>query len=379
MSNKISFLWLEGVFNQNTLKLFPSVSVASNFWQVSFIEHLISLDHKVDVVGFPAERSWPFGRLLIRKKSLEPSRSIGGAGLGYINLPFFRVAVQFILLVIWIVKYLKNKPIKPTYIVIYSCLVKSWTPTAPIWAAKTIRKFTGIPILCYVADGEPPKGADRYVFVAWSTYLSAGDQASKLHFDGGVPVIKNNETVINVNKNIDKTIFMYIGALTEHGGINELATAFTSIEDRNIELWICGRGDNNQLEELANRDNRIKLMGFLDDDKLYQLAFQATFFVNPRPLGFDPNKLNFPSKLLLYLAFGKPVISTVSLGMSPEYASVVIEIEDESEVSLTQSLQKGIQMDVKNYNSFCNKVVAFKEQHSWDKQVSKFMIWLNET
>ena len=377
MSNKNSFLWLEGVFSQNTLKLFPSISVASNFWQASFLEYLISLGNNVDVVGFPAERSWPFGRLFIYRKNLESSKSTGGVALGYINLPFFRVAVQSIILLIWTLKYLITKPTKPNYIVIYSCLEKSWIPTGPIWAAKIVRKFTKIPILCFVADGEPPKGADRYVYVAWSNYLLAGEQVPKLHFDGGVPVIKSNEAAKKVNKKIDKTIFMYIGALTEHGGINELTRAFISLEDQNTELWICGRGENNQLQQLANRENRIKLMGFLDDDKLYELAFQANFFVNPRPLGFDPNKLNFPSKLLLYLAFGKPVISTVSLGMSPEYSSVVIEIEDEKEISLTRSLQKAIQMDVNSYNDFCNRVVTFKKKHSWDKQVSKFIKWIN--
>ena len=376
MSNKISFLWLEGVFNQNTLKLFPSISVASNFWQVSFIENLISLGNKVDVVGFPAERSWPFGRLLIHRKSLEPSRTIGGVGLGYINLPFFRVVAQFVMLVIWILRYLITKPIKPDYIVVYSCLEKSWIPTASIWAARLFRKFSGIPILCFVADGEAPNGADRYVHVAWSSYLLAGKEPPKLHFDGGVPLIEKTEAVTKVNKKIEKTIFMYIGALTKHGGINELATAFTSLKDRNTELWICGRGENSKLQELANREDRIKLMGFLDDDKLYELAFQATFFVNPRPLDFDPNKLNFPSKLLLYLAFGKPVISTLSLGMNPEYSSVVIEIENETEVSLIRSLKSAIHMDDDVYNDFCKKVVHFKELNSWDKKISKFIDWL---
>ena len=376
MISKLNLLWLEGIFDENTVKLFPSLSVASNFWQVSLIESLINHESTVDVVGFPTERAWPLGRFLISRKNLVLPKSISGAGLGYINLPFFRVAHQTILLLIWIIKYLIIKPIKPDYLVVYSCLVKSWTPTAPIWAARTIRRFTGIPILCVVADGSPPKGANRYVYLAWSSYQLAETQPPKLHLDGGVPVIKDYESSVRYNHGIDKTIFMYIGGLTEHGGINELASAFANLQSRNIELWICGRGGNEQLQELANREDRIKLMGFLGDDELYEMAFCATFFVNPRPLGFDPNKLNFPSKLLLYLSFGKPVISTISLGMSPEYSSVVIEIEDESEEALTRSLESAIQIDADVYNGYCEKVVEFKELHDWDMQTSRFLEWL---
>lgn len=377
MIRKLNLLWLEGIFDENTVRSLPSLSAASNFWQVSFIESLIKHESTVDVVGFPAERAWPFGRLIMSRKNLVSPKSIGGSGLGYINLPFFRVAHQTILLLIWIIKYLIIKPIKPDYLVVYSCLVKSWTPTAPILVARTIRRFTGIPILCVVADGSPPKGADRYVYLAWSSYQLAEAQAPKLHLDGGVPVIEDYESRVHANKDIDKTIFMYIGGLAEHGGINELASAFATLQSRNAELWICGRGDNDQLQELANREDRIKLMGFLDDDKLYEMAFRATFFVNPRPLGFDPNKLNFPSKLLLYLAFGKPVISTMSLGMSPEYSSVVIEIEDESEEALIRSLESAIQIDADVYNGYCKKVVDFKESHTWEMQVSNLIKWIN--
>ena len=377
MIRKLNLLWLEGIFDENTVKLFPSLSVASNFWQVSLIESLINHESTVDVVGFCTERAWPFGRLLISRKNLVSPKSIGGAGLGYINLPFFRVAHQTILLLIWIIKYLIIKPIKPDYLVVYSCLVKSWTPTAPILAARTIRRFTGIPILCVVADGSPPKGADRYVYLAWSSYQLAEAQPPKLHLDGGVPVIEDYESRVHDNQNIDKTIFMYMGGLAEHGGINELASVFATLQSRNIELWICGRGDNDQLQKLANSEDQIKLMGFLGDDELYEMAFRATFFVNPRPLGFDPNKLNFPSKLLLYLAFGKPVISTISLGMSPEYSSIVIEIEDESEEALIRSLESAIQMNTDAYNAFCEKVVNFKELHTWDMQVSNLIKWIN--
>ena len=376
MNRKLNLLWLEGIFDENTVKSFPSLSAASNFWQVSFIESLIKHGSTIDVVGFPAERAWPFGRLLISRKNLVSLKSIGGAGLGYINLPFFRVAYQFILMVIWIVKYSITKSVKPDYIVVYTCLDKSWIPTGPIWAARTIRRFTGIPILCVVADGASPKGADRYVYLAWSSYQLAEAQPPKLHLDGGVPVIEDYESRVHDNQDIDKTIFMYIGGLAEHGGINELASVFATLQSPNIELWICGRGDNDQLQELANREDRIKLMGFLGDDELYEMAFRATFFVNPRPLGFDPNKLNFPSKLLLYLAFGKPVISTISLGMSPEYSSVVIELEDESEEALIRSLESAIQIDADVYKGYCEKVVNFKELHTWEMQVSKFIDWL---
>lgn len=379
MTRQLKILWLGGIFGEETVKSFSSISAASNFWQASFVENAIKNDIEVDVVGFPTERVWPFGRCFIFKKNLALPQSINVEGLGYINLPFFRIAHQFIVLMIWIVNYLITKPAKPDYIVVYTCLVKSWIPTAPIWAAKVIRKFTGIPILCVVADGASPKGANRYIYLAWSSYLLTDTVVPKLHLDGGIPEIDNAFSTMNVTKNMDKTVFMYFGALTDHGGINELASAFTILEVQNTELWICGRGDNIELQELSKRDNRIKLIGFLDEDKLYEMASRATFFVNPRPLSFAPNTLNFPSKLLLYLAFGKPIISTISPGMSPKYSSVVIEIEDESEGALIRSLEAAIQMDTDDYSNYCEKVDEFKELHAWDMQISRFLDWLCKT
>ena len=132
-----------------------------------------------------------------------------------------------------------------------------------------------------------------------------------------------------------------------------------------------------QLPDCKPKEHSNDSQEFLDDDKLYEMAFRATFFVNPRPLGFDPNKLNFPSKLLLYLAFGKPVISTMSLGMSPEYSSVVIEIEDESEEALIRSLESAIHIDTDVYNGYYEKVVDFKESHTWEMQVSNLIKWIN--
>ena len=169
---------------------------------------------------------------------------------------------------------------------------------------------------------------------------------------------------------------MYLGALTEHGGINELAEAFTDLNDQTAELWICGRGDNDLLNRLASREDRIKLMGFLDDDDLFNLAFHATFFVNPRPLNFEANKLNFPSKILLYLAFGKPVISTITDGMNPEYEALVVRIADESASSLIDAMRLAIDMERATYNDYCDRAMRFKVEHSWDLQASKFIGWL---
>jgi glycosyltransferase involved in cell wall biosynthesis len=57
---------------------------------------------------------------------------------------------------------------------------------------------------------------------------------------------------------------------------------------------------------------------------------QADFFINPRPTGQMFTRYSFPSKLLQYMATGKPVISTRLPGIPSEYWDYLIAIDNET-------------------------------------------------
>lgn len=375
MNKACRFLWLEGIFDEATVANFQSVSPASNFWQKGFVRALQGLGHEVAVIGYPVERAWPFGRLFIRRDSAKLLPGVAGRLIGYLNFPYLRPVFQYLNMRRLVAMHLRSEQPLPDYLVVFSCLEKSTQQTAAIRVAKLVRRAFGIPWVCIVADGESPAGADAYVYLPWAYYESESMRRSEptIHIDGGVPDVP---CIVNPPDARQKKVLMYMGALTEHGGALELAKAFRDVPGENIALWFCGRGDNPGLDRLAEADDRIHIKGFLEEVDLNKLAAQAFAFANPRPVSFVPNKLNYPSKLLHYLAFGKPVISTFTDGVSPEYGDVLLPIVDDSQAGLSEAIRNVMEMDFRQYQALQNRISMFNGKRSWSAQAGRFVSWL---
>lgn len=377
MAKKHKFLWLDGVFDDNTVHAFKSISAASNFWQKGFLETLKNTGSTTEIVGYPAERIWPFGRLLVRKAQATLLPGFPGSTSGYVNLPVLRELTQYINLRHAVLSRIKQPSGRPDYAVVFSCLEHAEEQPPAIRMVRHLRKHHGVPWICIVADGAIPAGADRYIYLPWSNFQSAQPLQQCMHLDGGIAEV-NRAAIPAFQQASDQSlkVLMYMGALTEHGGVTQLARAFVQLQDKNVELWICGRGRNPELEQIAKEDFRIKIKGFVDTEELDRLATSVYAFVNPRPSSFAPNKLNYPSKLLHYLAYGKPVISTFTEGMGPEYAEVLVRVKDETETALADSLRSTLALDQNTYIDLCQKIEGFNQQHTWQYQIHRFLTWL---
>ena len=333
----------------------------------------------MEVIGYPFERIWPFGRLSVGCRQAALANGLSGKVVGYTNFPFLRDTFRYMNMLSAAENYFRNAEKKPDYQVVYSCLVKETDETPSIRLANYIRKHYGVPWICIHADGEAPPSADGYVYLPWSNYQAAPASQSSIHIDGGVPEIEQKEIETGVANNVlAEKILMYMGALTPHGGVTQLARAFSKINDEEIQLWICGRGENPELKRMAELDQRIKLHGFVEENELARLANKAFAFANPRPNSFAPNKLNYPSKLLLYLAYGKPVISTFTDGMSPEYDELLTPIKDETDECLGEAIKQVLNMEEGKHKDMRNRIAKFNETHTWVYQVERFVSWLGE-
>ena len=368
ISKDTRVLWLDGIFDQKTLLDFPSISPAINLWQSGFVYSLQSLDSKVEVIGHPCERIWPFGRAVISANLVSLAPQLSGMIVPYVNIPLLRRVSQTLSYFNSVLKSIKLSG-RPDYVITVNT-------SYAITVAKYLRKYLGVPWICIVADGIAPQGADGYVYLTWNYYKSLSAPGPKIHIDGGIPLIPvpvNNNIYLNQSRN---KILMYMGALTKHGGSTFLARAFHLLPDGDIQLWIAGRGVNSELTRLSKIDSRIKIFGFVSDFDLHELASKAGVFVNPRPINFSPNKLNYPSKLLHYLAYGKPILSTFSDGLSPEYTNVLIPINEESESGMAAMIQNTLNMSETEYLQWCNRITLFNETHTWVHQITRFISWL---
>ena len=369
------FFWISGIFDENTINDFPGISSAANFWQRGFAETLKKHGNIVDVFGYPVERVWPFGRLVIDATQASLDKGFKGKTVGYINIPFFRVASQYINYLREIKKYIQETGGGANYVVTYSSISRSneWTSSSAI--ARFLSKKYNISWICIVGDGVAPPGADGYVYNTWGYFNGLSSPSPKMFLDGGIPLIDNTLSS-EITHEKERKVVMFMGSLGEHAGVTWLANSFHSIKDSSIELWISGKGVNTELQQLVNIDKRIKLMGFVSERELDRLAAKVTVFVNPRPSNFEPNNLNYPSKLLHYFAYEKPVISTITKGLSPEYESVIIPVRKESVSGLANIIVSALSMNLDEYAAVCDRVAEFNATHSWDYKVRRFGAWL---
>lgn len=107
------------------------------------------------------------------------------------------------------------------------------------------------------------------------------------------------------------TTYMYAGILEPVTGVDILLKAFSKIDNPSIRLKISGKGSLQKLvEDAAKQDHRISYLGCVPYEEYLSNLKQADVLVNPRNMNLPENENNFPSKIMEYLATGKPIIST---------------------------------------------------------------------
>lgn len=177
---------------------------------------------------------------------------------------------------------------------------------------------------------------------------------------------------------VKKKAIMYSGKLDEQYGVKMLVNAFMQIKG-NYELWITGRGNaEGYIKEKAKLDKRIKYYGFLPNQKdvLVKQA-EASLLVNMRLPSEPASDYCFPSKLLEYMATGKPVITFDIGGIPREYLPYLYVVKKENVTDLANEIQYALNASdrnvvgnnakqfvelQKNINVQCKKIWAFTKK-----------------
>jgi glycosyltransferase involved in cell wall biosynthesis len=214
------------------------------------------------------------------------------------------------------------------------------------------QKRHGIPWVVVYADTVPhaverhfndkwlARAAGR-VFLSWDRYERCLD-LPKFHLDHGVVSLPKGALAAG-GKTASSKSFLFAGTLCAATGVDRLARAFRLVKDPDARLWICGKGQFRPLQEAAAADERIEIFGAVPEARLSELAAKARAFVNPRPPGLPENRENFPSKLVDYLAYGKPVVSSWTPGIAPHYREVLEVVEPFTELALANRMEDILQ------------------------------------
>jgi glycosyltransferase involved in cell wall biosynthesis len=224
------------------------------------------------------------------------------------------------------------------------------------------------------------KSVDYYVFLSQWAYDNFPCK-NKYLMEGGVrdDIINDRYRAriqaLKKNSGRKKPAILYAGMFDIWGGVDLLLKAFETIED-DIELLICGHGNDSLVKAAAAKDNRIKLHGLVSDERLDQLSRDASIFVNPRPVDVDGNLMNFPSKILEYLTYCKPVVSTATPGLLNEYKDVCITVGQDPQ-SIRAGIIKAISINQDSLLEIANDMFVFLKDKVWSEQVKKLITWVD--
>jgi glycosyltransferase involved in cell wall biosynthesis len=329
---------------------YPEASEGPNWFQLSLLQGMVQagLKEAVAVTALPI-RAVPIPRApIVRTQRWRLDDSIRVIVPGFLNLPPGKP-----LLVHASLRHaaLDLAPdVRPDVVVAYNPAAGSGS------AALATARRLGVPFVCIVADLDRPDTqssllrkyqarwaervagqADGMITVSGHTPRDLGTTCPWIKLDGGLA--PGWEVLPEVGVRTKTVVFT--GRANRASGIMLLVAALRHIPDPDIRLIISGRGGlEREIRQAARSDPRINIAGFLDRQQWRNLLASATALVNPRLSDQLENRYNFPSKLIEYLAAGRPVITTLSGDLDPEYLDVTIPLLEETPGGLAALMQK---------------------------------------
>ena len=148
-----------------------------------------------------------------------------------------------------------------------------------------------------------------------------------------------DEQIEGKNEPIDNYYF-FAGSLYERYGVKNLIDAYrdSGLVDK---LLIAGNGPlHRYLFDLEQKDSRILYLSQLPKEKIYSFEKKAIANINPRPLDDKLDEESVPSKLLEYLASGRPTISTKHPKLYEIFKDDVFWIDNSSVEGIKSALKE---------------------------------------
>jgi glycosyltransferase involved in cell wall biosynthesis len=377
---KTRVIWLGPIVEKETIMSNQAVSPAGNRWQTELIKALIVNGCKITIIGHVPHRMWPRGAAIIKSSNSAAIREVSNQHVGYSNIPVFR-----------------SKTLSQGYLQAIKALIPTWSPTIVISynatpenvvAGNYAKLMCGIPWVCIVADTTAPaaswvrlggklKNSSGNVFLSWKSFNDFPGEL-KFHLDGGVEEIEYDKALIGKRDNfLSETIFLYAGNMDTYAGLSNLVKGFKKLSSPKVKLWICGKGNTNQISHLISNDTRIKYFGLVSEEKLKQLYRNTHYFVNPRKINMKENDNNFPSKILDYLSYCKPILSTWTPGLHPNYRKVLKIIDDDTPRGISSVLEEVSNWRVGEYLEVSERIFSFVyPKKRWKNQAKAFGDWL---
>ncbi len=352
-------LWIGPIVYPDDIGNYKAQSAAANVWQLGFISGLIENGYQIENVSYVPYSTWPRGPLWIgANKSREILIGLNQTSCTYLNLTGIReVWLGLTILFILIRNFRATE---------FLCFI-TYNPTLrhriPVILYSLYHKIKWISIL---ADNFT-KGRPHFTLFLSYDYFKRFKKPNKYFLDGGI-----SNTGIHFHQPLKSPkILLYAGSQSNVTGLRDFVFFFKTIELEDFELHIYGNQSDKEIKELCNSSKNIKQFGFVEDEVLNKACEQAFAFINPRPKSNIANT-TFPSKILYYIQYEKPIISTNTGTLAKKYNDLIFTYEHGNISSFVSVLDKIGSIDLAQYSK---KIQDFKTEYSWKNQIKKFIAY----
>ena len=320
--------------------------------------------------------------------------------LGFINFPFIRELSFFLSACIKILSwFIKNRHIKNKYIY-SSChfppVSMAVIMMGKILGIKKIITFTDLSLFTYSDKKVKIMKLYKkiiirpYIYIVnklqrkYDLYLLFSKEMNHIVNPKNKPYLVIEGIFNSQQLNLDtvrtkENAIAYAGSLNLEFGVDKILDAFCLIKDPSLELWLIGSGDMN--DEIIKRsiiDSRIKYLGFMPRNKMFDKLKDAKLLVNFRNPSDSYTKYSFPSKMLDYMATGTPVLTTKLSGIPQEYYKYCYTTVDANLDSLKNEILNISRKDQTELDLFGKKASKFiLENKTPTSQVKKIYDILN--
>ena len=235
--------------------------------------------------------------------------------LGYIGKGLMRIITSYIYAFFWVIKNVKTGDTVITY------------NFPPIYAIPILIKkiFISFRLIVEFEDFYNKDDKRHFLYgpfekfginfansfiassVGMSNYIKENRNNTKIIINGGY--FEDVNTKLEGNQDsLNTTKIVYSGTLDKERGIKDLIKLFQSNKSDKFDLTFSGSGPlEKYIKEISVQDSRVSFVGLLNEDDYNILIRNSHICVNPQ---WTSISVNFPSKITMYLSYGKIVLST---------------------------------------------------------------------
>lgn len=175
----------------------------------------------------------------------------------------------------------------------------------------------------------------------------------------------------------DKPYIFFGGSLMRKYGVYNLIEAFRKINNKGLNLLICGHHQKKEFNDYIKNDENIIYLGALPYQKTNAIQKGALVAINPRPIDPQIDEYSVPSKTLEYMANEILTITVDNPLLKNRYKNAIIWSKSGEIDDLYMAMMKALQMNKDEKDKMINEAKSLVKQFTSleiiNKQIDKLL------